>query len=698
MFAALLFFVSGATIQVEAPALAQPWDKAPAQFDITEFGPEAVARVLDPASGQEIPAKVQQQLDKRYVYWARTDDGSRPTLYTIETGVIPAAMPVFVGAGDMLSYGRYGVMADLGIGLWATAMPIDWDGDGDWDLLYSCQDKPQSGVYLYIQEAPNVFRLARRFTDGVWYCALADMNGDGEEDLLGGEHWWESVRDPEGWTKHNGPFKKPEGRIRAFLSRQVDWDGDGLLDLIRAAGDWEDYGWDRAFDETGNWTRGPLHGYLWFHKNTGTNANPVYAEGIRLEADDTPIDVYGNPCPCIADWDGDGDLDLLCGEFRDGFTYFENVGTRTHPRLARPRPAMTRNGLLKIDLCMMNPLPCDWNGDGRPDLIVGQEDGRVSVIINLGMSRGAPLFAEEFFLKEIDPPIKSGGLVTPWLDTGTGVLYCGNTAGYIEQFRVRDGAYLEGQYLREGRAPFRIMAGYNLSIQGPAEEKWGYTVPCLGDLNGDGQNEIIYNSIIGRIERLFIQRAGLVARDPVRVAWPGEPPYPAWNWWKPEPDHLVVQWRTRPNVLDYDGDGRQDLIAIDHEGYLALYRNTGDVLEPGKRVFLDEKGEPLRLSDGEAGKSGRAKFHLVDWDGDGDLDLIRNTKNTGWFENTGENRYAWRGDFPIRELAGHTTAPQAVDWNADGKMDLIVGAEDGHIYCYHRAALDEPGKINAVKK
>ncbi|MFO7974461.1 MAG: VCBS repeat-containing protein, partial [Candidatus Hydrogenedentota bacterium] len=584
MLAVLLAIVSGATLEVEAPGFAQPWSNAPARFDITQYGPEATARVFDPTSGQEIPAKVQQQLDKRYVYWIRTDDGSRPCAYTIETESVPAQTPVFVGAGDMLSYGRPGVVADLGIGLWATAMPIDWDGDGNWDLLYSCQDKPQRGIYLYLQESQNVFRKVKRFTDGVSYCALADMNGDGEEDLLGGEHWWESVRDPDGWTRHDGPFKEPEGRIRAFLSRQVDWDGDGLLDLIKAAGDWEDYGWDMGFDETGDWTRGPLHGYLWFHKNTGTNEHPVYAEGIRLEADDSPIDVYGNPCPCIADWDGDGDLDLVCGEFRDEFTYFENVGTRTNPRLAPGRPAMTRNGRLKIDLCMMNPLPCDWNGDGQPDLIVGQEDGRVSIILNLGVSRGAPLFAEEFFLKEIDPPIKSGGLVTPWLDTENGNLYCGNTAGYIELFRVREGAYLEGQYLREGREPFRIQAGYNLSVQGPAEEKWGYTVPCLGDLNNDGKKEIIYNSIIGRIERLLLQRIGLVTREPLRVAWPGEPAYPEWNWWKPEPAHLVVQWRTRPNVLDWDGDGREDLIAVDHEGYLAFYRSTGDVLEPGKRV------------------------------------------------------------------------------------------------------------------
>jgi len=115
-------------------------------------------------------------------------------------------------------------------------------------------------------------------------------------------------------------------------------------------------------------------------------------------------------------------------------------------------------------------------------------------------------------------------------------------------------------------------------------------------------------------------------------------------------------------------------------------------------VFLDEKGEPLRLNDGEGGKSGRAGVHLVDWDGDGDLDLLRNTQNTGWFENTGDNRYVWRGDFTMRALAGHNTAPQAVDWNADGKLDLIVGAEDGRIYCYHRAALEQPDKLDAKKK
>ena len=260
---------------------------------------------------------------------------------------------------------------------------------------------------------------------------------------------------------------------------------------------------------------------------------------------------------------------------------------------------------------------------------------------------------------------------------------------------MRDGAYLEGQYLREARVPFRIEAGYNLSIQGPAEEKWGYTVPCLGDLNGDGQNEIVYNSIVGRIERLHLQRVGLVTREPLRVAWPGDPPYPAWNWWKPEPDHLVVQWRTRPNVLDYDADGRQDLIAVDHEGYLA-YRNAETFSNPGNASF-STKGRTAAAERWRRRQERTRQFHLADWDGGRRSDLIRNTKNTGWFENTGENRYTWRGDFPSACWPPHNRAPGG-RLNADGTMDLIVGGKTVHIYCYHRAALDEPGKLDAVKE
>ena len=55
-------------------------------------------------------------------------------------------------------------------------------------------------------------------------------------------------------------------------------------------------------------------------------------------AGDKPVETFGWPCPNFADFRGTDKLDLICGEFRDSFTFFENIGTRTAPKYAPGRP------------------------------------------------------------------------------------------------------------------------------------------------------------------------------------------------------------------------------------------------------------------------------------------------------------------------------------------------------------------------
>ncbi|MBW3600706.1 MAG: VCBS repeat-containing protein, partial [Planctomycetes bacterium] len=490
-------------------------------------------------------------------------------------------------------------------------------------------------------------------------------------------------------------------KVRANQWRYADYDGDGKLDLIVGVGDWAEYGWDNAFNERGEWTRGPLHGYVYLLRNRGATEQPEYESPRKIEAAGEPVDVFGMPSPNFADFDGDGDLDLLCGEFLDGFTYFENVGSRTAPQYAAGR-RLTHDGRpIAMDLQMITPKACDWDGDGDTDLIVGDEDGRVALVEHTGrVTDGLPQFLPPRYFQQEAADVKFGALVTPygfdWDGDSDEDLLCGNTAGYIGFLENLDGGdppkWAAPQRLKAGGEVIRIQAGPNGSIQGPAEAKWGYTTLSAADWDHDGLPDLIVNSIWGKV--VWFRNVGtrtapkLAEAQPIEVEWKGPPPKPEWTWWAPQGNELATQWRTTPQVIDLNRDGLNDLVMLDHEGYLALFRREnrdgGLRLLPGERIFTDADGEPLRLNDGFAGRSGRRKFCLADWDGGGRLDILTNSVNADFLRNVGSSQHPWRfqneGPVHERRLAGHTTSPTTVDWDHNGRPDLVIGGEDGFLY------------------
>lgn len=604
-----------------------------------------------------------------------------------------------------LQYNHPGQAVDLGVGLWAWPLPMDFDGDGDLDLVVSCPDVPYNGTYFFENPGGNskmpVFKPGVRVGAALRNVRVSYVDGKPRV-LTPGREWVDFGRQFATSQKIHDVADVHGGNVRANQWHYVDYDGDGALDLVVGVGSWSEYGWDNAFDETGKWTRGPLHGYVYLLRNMATTSEPQYDKPMKLNADGKPIDVFGMPSPNLADFDGDGDLDLLCGEFLDGFTYFQNIGTRTDPRYAAPRRLPHDGRPLAMDLQMITPTAIDWDADGDVDLIVGDEDGRVALVEHTGRmdGDGNPQFLPPKYFQQQARDVKFGALVTPvsvdFDGDGDEDLVCGNTAGYIGFLENLDGGnpprWAAPKLLAADGKTIRIQAGPNGSIQGPAEAKWGYTTLSVADWDHDGLLDLVVNSIWGKV--IWYRNIGtktapkFAAAQPVEVQWEGKPPKPAWNWWDPQDNELATQWRTTPVVFDLDRDGLNDLVMLDHEGYLAWLRRDRRegklLLLPGKRIFTDQAGQPLRLNASQAGKSGRRKLCLADFDRDGRIDLLVNDRNVNFLRNVSNEKHPWafedKGLVSDHRLAGHTTSPTVVDYNRDGFPDLLIGAEDGRFY------------------
>ena len=158
--------------------------------------------------------------------------------------------------------------------------------------------------------------------------------------------------------------------------------------------------------------------------------------------------------------------------------------------------------------------------------------------------------------------------------------------------------------------------------------------------------------------------------------------------------------------MDHDGDGIDDIVSGSYDpGDLWLFRGLGKGQYEKGRVLVDEndvalvhhpvelvKYHELKTKDG--GEEGDATIQArvasfgswpapVDWDADGDLDMLIGSFGGRIYLRTNigtrkEPKYSGTST-EIGVTVAHHAAPVVADWDGDGTWDLVVGAADGNV-------------------
>jgi hypothetical protein len=244
-------------------------------------------------------------------------------------------------------------------------------------------------------------------------------------------------------------------------------------------------------------------GALYYYAFTDTftpQGAPIYREPLAVL--ETATTLYGGtlPMPHLADWNGDGTLDIIAGNSEGRVLFFANIGSNEDPKFL-PGVAIKAGGRdihiqagyrgsiqgpQEARWGYTSPTVIDWNDDGLLDILLGDITGGVTVFINRGtpdkpdLDVGQPLYLDglEFWgMWRCKPGVTKLGnrMAMVMLDSDADFhLYWQVDAYNITdggKLRLSDGSVIGGNYREAG-------------LKGRLKFNWA-------DWDGDGKQDLI---------------------------------------------------------------------------------------------------------------------------------------------------------------------------------------------------------------
>lgn len=275
----------------------------------------------------------------------------------------------------------------------------------------------------------------------------------------------------------------------------VDLDGDGLKDLVV----------------------GDAGGFVWWFKNFGAKGKPAFRTGQFVPT------FFGTACKLhVCDWDSDGKLDLVTGNSEGNVHVILNIGTRNEPKfttvMSKPRIGMFNYANDTLDATPLRygkrallignyaaPWVSDWNGDGRPDLLVGEgtySANSVWIFLNSGSAQN-PIFDEggKYPLAYGEGKEQLTPIVCDWDGDGVADLLAGEREGRLGFFKGKKRAGGSTVAAMQGKAaPTVLDFTEYIPVGGPTNtfiQPMVCAYPC--DWNEDGLLDLLFGRNDGRV-------------------------------------------------------------------------------------------------------------------------------------------------------------------------------------------------------
>ena len=707
--------------------------------------------IIDVVDGQEIPFARMDDFaygDKGRIAWVIEDPTHREYEIRFKTcqsrpALIPQQYTPLIGVGDLL---RYNAGVPRPITLIYLSRMIDLNGDGRPDMV-GCWNYahdpayPWDGIFCHPRvgdddkfEFGDLIRLRYvdtpsdnnvKFFGSVYMGAdFADFDKDGLVDLVyaPGSYSIHGLRvygrglDKDIYFYRNtgrrdaggmpvfataGGLKKVQRSSKGAV-RSVDLNRDGLMDVVVFKGG-SDYTYLKNtnpkglpfqparpvtlklggglcfYDVDGN----GLEDAITLKKSTGARGlDEFHVVWQRNLGGDPPRFAAAKSLDGIdphwpASWapvtDGPKRGLLVQHDTWQRVSFYEQLSGGKHPRFKYDDTAVSDSALVSLS-DQAAPFLCDWDGDGDLDLLVGHGYGWPRIVINDGTNK-RPAFREAQLILSEGKPIRL------LRDEILGPPHCWHNMGYL--FPV----FIDWD---DDDLPDLML---------PNETNRIFWYKNIGTRN---------KPVFGRRRQVIVEgfpdsakirtaTAQLVAKSTGNV-------YPTD---KSQPFH----WRSGAAFVDFNGDGLTDVVtrAWSKCSFTLFLR------------YRDEKGV-LRLREDRTLKTvGGRQFHgsrvnVVDWDGDGILDIIhsegtpqadadslflaRNARTNAdpVFEEIQPLRVFGR---KIR-ITRHGPHPWVGDMDGDGKPDILCYTE-WSVYPFYRHAAIEMKKrpkfeIHAVRK